>query len=268
MLIVNWDNYSPGFNSYHLTRLTEYSGNTYPLHKHKGQEEIMLILDGFIKHSINGRKQRLEKGDVLHIKENDCHSLNGGSGMVINIAFTCRTLERLSLTFSDNKGALPDHFEGKQLERFKEYINEMGLGAGKNQLLLWEFLIWFFRQTERNNRIINSDLPAWLVDLLKKCEQKKNLDLKQLYKMVDRTPEHISRTFRKYLSCTPGEYVNKYRIRAVKSLLTTTRFNITDIALDCGFESLSYFYQVFKELTGESPGEYRKRERRNPYLLG
>ncbi len=41
-------------------------------------------------------------------------------------------------------------------------------------------------------------------------------------------------------------------------LLLTSDLRIIDIALEAGFESLSSFYQIFKNVCGRKPGEYRR----------
>ena len=41
-------------------------------------------------------------------------------------------------------------------------------------------------------------------------------------------------------------------------MLKETRKSISEIALDCGFDNISYYIRKFKEIQGETPGEYRK----------
>ena len=43
-----------------------------------------------------------------------------------------------------------------------------------------------------------------------------------------------------------------------KKLLRTTDRSVSDIAVDCGFESFSYFSTVFKKVVGITPVQYRK----------
>lgn len=53
------------------------------------------------------------------------------------------------------------------------------------------------------------------------------------------------------------EFVNEYRIKEAKDLLISTQHPITAIAFDTGFNSITSFHQVFKEMTGHSPSEFR-----------
>jgi AraC-like DNA-binding protein len=41
-------------------------------------------------------------------------------------------------------------------------------------------------------------------------------------------------------------------------LLKNPALNVSEVALDCGFEDLSHFSRAFKEKFGVSPANYRK----------
>ncbi len=72
------------------------------------------------------------------------------------------------------------------------------------------------------------------------------------------SPAHLSRVVRDVLGLTPTEYVNDIRFRRAAMLLVTTDQDIIGIVLDCGFESVSYFYRQFRQRFGPSPREYRR----------
>ncbi len=54
----------------------------------------------------------------------------------------------------------------------------------------------------------------------------------------------------------PGELLRNFRLKRAVQLLTQKADNISQIAYDTGFNSLSYFTKCFKELYGMSPSEY------------
>lgn len=75
---------------------------------------------------------------------------------------------------------------------------------------------------------------------------------------------HVSRSkccqmFRRYLRRSPIEYLNEYRLKVAAHLLRDTGKSVTEIALSCGFNHLSYFSQTFLANYGDTPGAYRKR---------
>lgn len=66
------------------------------------------------------------------------------------------------------------------------------------------------------------------------------------------------RCFRSTINTTPIQYLKQYRIQQAAKSLTESRDKISDIAVACGFQDMSYFTKVFREILGCSPTEYRK----------
>lgn len=57
---------------------------------------------------------------------------------------------------------------------------------------------------------------------------------------------------------TTVEYIRNYRIKKAAELLKNRSGNISDVAFQVGFESLSYFTKVFQEIHGKSPSDWLK----------
>ncbi|MGH1416220.1 MAG: helix-turn-helix domain-containing protein [Pelagimonas sp.] len=64
--------------------------------------------------------------------------------------------------------------------------------------------------------------------------------------------------FRKMLGMTVKAYITDLRIHHAKMMLTETSAKILTVSLDCGFASLSSFYDAFANATGMSPSQFRK----------
>lgn len=67
----------------------------------------------------------------------------------------------------------------------------------------------------------------------------------------------FSRNFKAALRQSPHAYLTSRRVAHAKALLQSTRLNITDIGLLCGFATPSHFSTVFQKAVGLSPGLYR-----------
>lgn len=63
--------------------------------------------------------------------------------------------------------------------------------------------------------------------------------------------------FKSHLRQSPNAYLTRYRIQKSRRLLETTSLPVSEIALTCGFQSASYFTQVFRHETGLLPRECR-----------
>lgn len=66
------------------------------------------------------------------------------------------------------------------------------------------------------------------------------------------------RCFRSTIGTTPIQYLKQYRIQQAARLLTETGQKVSDIAVSCGFQDMSYFTRAFREAMGYVPTEYRK----------
>lgn len=69
---------------------------------------------------------------------------------------------------------------------------------------------------------------------------------------------YLHKLFKNTLNTTPGDYLLNCRISAVKDMLINTNLSLSAIAMDCGFNSQSYFSDCFKKRVGISPKEFRK----------
>jgi AraC-like DNA-binding protein len=64
--------------------------------------------------------------------------------------------------------------------------------------------------------------------------------------------------FKQTLHQTVFAYLPHYRIRKSLNLLTGTRMSVTEIAGRCGFNSASYYTELFTKTVGMTPRDYRK----------
>jgi AraC-like DNA-binding protein len=74
-------------------------------------------------------------------------------------------------------------------------------------------------------------------------------------------PKIISAVLNQHLQKGFNEFVNGFRVTAFKKkilLPETNNLTIAGIALECGFSSQATFQRIFKEITGQSPTEFRK----------
>ena len=63
------------------------------------------------------------------------------------------------------------------------------------------------------------------------------------------------------MNMTCVEYLNQYRLEIAAGELAESGESVTEIALNAGFNNLSYFNRVFKRSFGMTPREYRKQFR-------
>lgn len=85
------------------------------------------------------------------------------------------------------------------------------------------------------------------------------IDAAELIRLHGRGKTQFYAQFRKMVGVTPNHFIHRLRMQMAMYLLHATASKITDIAYECGYNSIHYFNKHFKEYQGVSPREYRKR---------
>ncbi|OQY35321.1 MAG: hypothetical protein B6241_02190 [Spirochaetaceae bacterium 4572_59] len=87
------------------------------------------------------------------------------------------------------------------------------------------------------------------------CE---DISIHSTAKQIGISESHLSHLLKQHSGYTFLEYLLYCRIRNAMQLLKNPGLLITDIYLQCGFSSGSYFSRMFKRFTGVTPREYRR----------
>lgn len=100
----------------------------------------------------------------------------------------------------------------------------------------------------------------WLVAALKRHADKAYhtpLTLKQLAAIYHKNEKYMGRLFKKELGVDFHEYCLALRLKRAEELLQTTSHKIIDVAMESGFDNVSYFNRVFAKKNAISPTTYR-----------
>lgn len=84
------------------------------------------------------------------------------------------------------------------------------------------------------------------------------ITLSSLASIVNLNSQYLCRLFKSVTKSTIWEYINFVRISKAEKLLSTSDGTISEIAMNTGFASVSYFNRVFKKYKKYSPSEFRK----------
>lgn len=80
----------------------------------------------------------------------------------------------------------------------------------------------------------------------------------QLAEMANISETYFRKEFKNTFGCTPLEYMRKVRISHAVFLLEIGQDNVTDVAMQCGYDNLSYFSYDFRKVIGQPPSKYLK----------
>ncbi len=83
----------------------------------------------------------------------------------------------------------------------------------------------------------------------------KPLSLDEIASIATMIPTYFSTVFKQINGITPWKYITIKRVEKAIELIKTTDMTKLDIAMECGFSSMSNFYKAFSDVTGKSPRE-------------
>jgi AraC family transcriptional regulator len=85
-----------------------------------------------------------------------------------------------------------------------------------------------------------------------------DLSLDEMAQSVGLSTAHFARMFRKSTGETPHQFVLRQRLERAKEMLRAHDARVLDVAVACGFKTQQHFAQVFRDVWGVSPTEYRQ----------
>jgi AraC family transcriptional regulator len=85
-----------------------------------------------------------------------------------------------------------------------------------------------------------------------------DLSLDEMAQSVGLSTAHFARMFRKSTGETPHQFVLSQRLERAKAMLRAPDARVLDVAVACGFKTQQHFAQVFRDVCGVSPTEYRQ----------
>jgi len=83
------------------------------------------------------------------------------------------------------------------------------------------------------------------------------IKLRDVAQAAQVSDNYANTLFKKIIGTTVKSHITNVRVFRARMLLAETDDKIIGIALDCGFRSLSSFYDAFQQLAGTSPADFR-----------
>jgi AraC-like DNA-binding protein/ligand-binding sensor protein len=83
------------------------------------------------------------------------------------------------------------------------------------------------------------------------------VSLDEIAKAMHVSTFYFCKVFKKATGLTFTDYLGRIRIEKAKTLLLNQHLRVSEIAYMVGFQSLTHFNRVFRNLTGESPSHFR-----------
>ncbi|MEO8206425.1 MAG: AraC family transcriptional regulator [Chthoniobacterales bacterium] len=125
--------------------------------------------------------------------------------------------------------------------------------------LIETFLITLLGELHRPSAGEESDSPlvSEAEKLVRTLLTDPELSVIRVAAMLKCSTDYLSRRFRIERGITLTSWITRERVLMAKTLLSETRFNISEVSWASGFNAPSYFIRVFRQHTGMTPKGYR-----------
>jgi AraC family transcriptional regulator len=114
---------------------------------------------------------------------------------------------------------------------------------------------------ERRSKLVRGGLAPWQVRRVTthiEANLHAMIRITDLAALIELSPSHFSRAFKKGLADTPHRYLMRRRLERAQGMMLTTNASLGQIAGDCGFADQAHFNKLFRRLVGESPRAWRR----------
>lgn len=251
--------------------------SAFPLHDHDFPE-VFWVSGGRGLHLINGTRQPLHTGVLVFMRPADRHAFQSDrlGVQVQNVVIAPQWFSNFrqrhfpgDSAFWSGDSAIPLHRQlaPSQVARLDNEFAELGVspcdGRATERFLLNLLHVTTPPSDEKQGAPL---VPSWLEPALRQWAEPEAWagGTDALVKLTARSPAHVARTVRSVTGKSPTELLNSHRMRHAAFLLTATDRKVSDIALECGCQSLGHFYALFERHHGCAPGAYRKLQPARP----
>ena len=265
------------FSTYHI----ENAGRSFqiPVHWHD-EFEIIYVRSGFLTVSISGESYIGKTGEAFVVSPGNLHLMGSQSGTVDYYTFlfplkyiSFRTDDMLDEKLLEplNSGHLMicprvnDTAKElcEQLIKIYEAKNDESESKITTQVRTKIILLQFILEMWKKGFVIENDtsgrntVEKEMVSYIQQNFTGK-ISLRDFGEQFHLSEKYISRYFKEHFHITLSQYVTYLRLEHAKQLLQDTDIPVTDVAMQSGYQNVSYFIRSFQKAYAVSPLKYRK----------
>lgn len=243
-----------------------------PLHK-KTVNDFVFILKGKMIKSVGLHTFHLKKNQFLFTPSNTitttentseklegfyCHFSNDFlPGNHFLQSWNTQSLSLNLLTLTDEQVSVLKTLLDRISLLFREAFQKQS-----NYLLIQQYLSVFFAEVsmiskEGISKVKEQPILSKFNELVTK-KFKESRKVKYYADLIHISPNHLNKVVRAETGKSASDIINQICILEAKVLLGQSSLNIKEIAVELGFDDVSYFSRFFKKHSDISPLEYRK----------
>ena len=266
------------FSIYHIANAKR--SFQIPIHWHD-EFEIIYVKSGFLTVSISGENYIGKPGDAFVVSPGNLHFMGSQTGNVDYFTFLF-PLKYISFRTDDilddklleplNSGHLiiNPEIEDTVKEQCEQLVEIYGAKKEESQskitaqiktkIILLQFILELWKRgfIVENDTSGKNTVEKEMVSYIQQNFTRKIL-LKEFGEQFHLSEKYISRYFKEHFHITISQYVTYLRLEHAKHLLQDTDIPVTEVAMQSGYQNVSYFIRSFKKTYGMSPLKYRNK---------
>ena len=265
------------FSTYHI----ENAGRSFqiPVHWHD-EFEIIYVRSGFLTVSISGESYIGKTGEAFVVSPGNLHLMGSQTGTVDYYTFlfplkyiSFRTDDMLDEKLLEplNSGHLMicprvkdtakelceqliEIYEAKKDESESKITTQV-----RTKIILLQFILEMWKKgfVIENDTSGRNTVEKEMVSYIQQNFTGK-ISLREFGEQFHLSEKYISRYFKEHFHITLSQYVTYLRLEHAKQLLQDTDIPVTDVAMQSGYQNVSYFIRSFQKAYAVSPLKYRK----------
>jgi len=228
---------------------------------------LLYVTGGKVIYHIQGEILELQEGDVLFIPEGtmrSCHNDASGPHRKYAAFFSASGEIESALAAFQEQGEWKwrVHSANYFKQRFAMLLMQwFAQGAGGSlicQGILIELIGRLIHEAQhKQSSIVKKELVNRLQSYIlhNHC---KPIQLSDLARHIDRSPNHVTRVFKEILGQTPINYIHQVKVSIACELIKVNSMTIGEISNHLGYCEQSYFHRIFKKFTGVSPTDVQR----------
>ena len=265
------------FSTYHI----ENAGRSFqiPVHWHD-EFEIIYVRRGFLTVSISGESYIGKTGEAFVVSPGNLHLMGSQSGTVDYYTFlfplkyiSFRTDDMLDEKLLEplNSGHLmicprvKDTAKELCEQLIEIYMAKKDESESKiatqvrTKIILLQFILEMWKKgfVIENDTSGRNTVEKEMVSYIQQNFTGK-ISLREFGEQFHLSEKYISRYFKEHFHITLSQYVTYLRLEHAKQLLQDTDIPVTDVAMQSGYQNVSYFIRSFQKAYAVSPLKYRK----------
>lgn len=290
VVMLTKDNFFRPDENIHIQMSNEFPDYIGIVHKHK-YIEVVYIVSGRATHEIAGKTYNVKRGDLFIVNMDTPHAFfesedSSEPFVAYDLMFTPEffdsdirgnnAIEALNKSFMFHslfvgREEFPPFYSVSGSEHIlfgdlfnKIYLEHRRCEKGYIEIIrayLLQLIITIFRLDDGSSKKSESLKGRQIVDYVSGYineNYKDKLSLSRLAKEVYISADYLGKLFKNLTGMTVGDAIQRVRIDEACRLLSSSDMNVADIAAECGFDDVKFFYTVFKKHKRILPSQYRK----------